>query len=148
LSLLPTPLHPSATNRTISLYGTSTFPSQALDLHLEGLTALLLSLKKVPTIRYSRASSLCATLARELNASITSAPDLWDFRRGEKPTTLVIVDRRDDPVTPLLTQWTYQAMVHELLGIDNGRVSLKDAEGVKDDMKVPAFFLRAHTPPS
>ena len=23
--------------------------------------------------------------------------------------------RRDDPVTPLLTQWTYQAMVHELV---------------------------------
>jgi hypothetical protein len=34
---------------------------------------------------------------------------------------VLIVDRRDDPVTPLLAQWTYQAMVHELLGISNNR---------------------------
>ena len=34
---------------------------------------------------------------------------------------MLIVDRRDDPVTPLLAQWTYQAMVHELLGISNNR---------------------------
>jgi len=32
----------------------------------------------------------------------------------------------DDPVTPLLQQWTYQAMIHELLGIHNNRVDLKD----------------------
>lgn len=35
-----------------------------------------------------------------------------------------MVDRRNDPVTPLLTQWTYQAMVHELVGIHNGRVTI------------------------
>lgn len=32
--------------------------------------------------------------------------------------------RKDDPVTPLLTQWTYRAMVHELIGISNNRVLL------------------------
>jgi len=39
------------------------------------------------------------------------------------------LDRRDDPVTPLLTQWTYQAMVHEMLGIKNNRVDLSSAPG-------------------
>lgn len=51
--------------------------------------------------------------------------DLFDFRRGDTSPVLLILDRRDDPVTPLLTQWTYQAMIHELLTIHNGRVSLK-----------------------
>jgi hypothetical protein len=37
-----------------------------------------------------------------------------------------VLDRRNDPVTPLLSQWTYQAMVHELMGINNGRVSLPE----------------------
>jgi hypothetical protein len=34
------------------------------------------------------------------------------------------MDRRNDPMTPLLSQWTYQAMIHELLEIRNGRVDL------------------------
>lgn len=33
---------------------------------------------------------------------------LFDFRRTESSPLLLIVDRRDDPVTPLLNQWTYQ----------------------------------------
>lgn len=44
-------------------------------------------------------------------------------------TLLLILDRRNDPVTPLLTQWTYQAMVHEQLGIQHGRVQLSEATG-------------------
>lgn len=38
------------------------------------------------------------------------------------------IDRRNDPVTPLLSQWTYQAMVHEMLGINNGRVRIDGEE--------------------
>lgn len=52
---------------------------------------------------------------------------LFDFRRSEKSPILILLDRRNDPVTPLLTQWTYQGMVHEELGIENGRVSLSNA---------------------
>ena len=44
---------------------------------------------------------------------------------------LLLVDRRDDPVTPLLSQWTFQAMVHELIGIDDNRVDLKDVPAVR-----------------
>ena len=29
----------------------------------------------------------------------------------------------------MLQQWTYQAMVHELIGIDNNRVDLRGAPG-------------------
>mmetsp|Transcript_26975 Transcript_26975/g.43432 ORF Transcript_26975/g.43432 Transcript_26975/m.43432 type:complete len:370 (-) Transcript_26975:4580-5689(-) len=59
---------------------------------------------------------------------------LFDFRDGQS-SLLLVLDRKDDPVTPLLTQWTYQAMVHELLGIRNNRVSMKNAPGVKSDME-------------
>jgi vacuolar protein sorting-associated protein 45 len=33
---------------------------------------------------------------------------LFDFRRTEVAPLLLVIDRRDDPVTPLLNQWTYQ----------------------------------------
>ena len=66
----------------------------------------------------------------------TANPSLFDFRRTDVSPLLLILDRRNDPVTPLLSQWTYQAMVHELLGITNGRVSLADADGVRPELKV------------
>lgn len=44
---------------------------------------------------------------------------------------LLVLDRVDDPVTPLLTQWTYQAMVHELLTIKNNVVDLKHCKNVR-----------------
>ena len=34
-------------------------------------------------------------------------------------------------MTPLLSQWTFQAMVHELISIDDNRVDLKDVPGVR-----------------
>lgn len=37
-------------------------------------------------------------------------------------SVLIILDRATDPVTPLLNQWTYQAMLHELIGMNNNRV--------------------------
>ena len=38
-------------------------------------------------------------------------------------------------MTPLLNQWTYQAMVHELLGIDNNRVDLRGKPGVPSELE-------------
>jgi len=35
---------------------------------------------------------------------------LFDFRRGDGATLLLVLDRVDDPVTPLLSQWTYQVL--------------------------------------
>lgn len=144
LNILPTPLHPSATQRVMPLYGStpSTFSahSPALSRHLEGLTALLLSLKKRPIVRFERMSGMARALGEALvgsmNAPAHGGESLWDFRKTATAPLLLILDRRNDPVTPLLTQWTYQAMVHELLGITNGRVSLGDAPDVRDDMKV------------
>ncbi|GAA5820648.1 hypothetical protein JCM10212_004317, partial [Sporobolomyces blumeae] len=169
LSLMPTPLHPSPTQRTYALYGESpsTFSSTSpsYDRHVSGLTAVLLSLKKKPVVRYERMSPLARRLAQDVVSSMTGSTssssssssaknpigqsDLWEFRRTERPPVLIVLDRRNDPVTPLLTQWTYQAMVHEELGVENGRVSLKDAPDVREEVKElvlspdqDAFFSR------
>ena len=47
----------------------------------------------------------------------------------------VLLDRRLDPITPLLNQWTYQAMVHELIGMNNNRVDLTGREEVPAEMQ-------------
>ncbi|UZJ52979.1 hypothetical protein CBS101457_002299 [Exobasidium rhododendri] len=108
----------------------------ALERHTNGLVALLLSLKKKPVVRYERMSSLARKLGEEVHYQMQSAlPSLFDFRRTDSSPVLLILDRRNDPVTPLLSQWTYQAMVHEMIGINNGRVSLQDAEGVRPELR-------------
>lgn len=37
---------------------------------------------------------------------------LFDFRKSELAPLLLVIDRRDDPVTPLLNQWTYQVDIN------------------------------------
>lgn len=103
--------------------------------HIDGLTALLLSLKKKPIIRYEKMSSMARKLGQELQYQFSAESQLFDFRPSATPPLLLILDRRNDPVTPLLSQWTYQAMVHELIGIQNGRVDLSQVPDIADDLK-------------
>lgn len=102
----------------------------------EGVIALLLSLKKKPLIRYQKNSLLSKKLATEMRYQMTQEDQLFEFRKTDTPPILLIIDRRDDPVTPLLTQWTYQAMVHEMLGIENGRVNMSDVPEIRPEFKV------------
>ncbi|KAJ7644229.1 Sec1-like protein [Roridomyces roridus] len=118
------------------LYG-STFNSwhpSALERTVQGITAVLLSLKKKPIIRYEKMSGMAKKLAVEMNHRIQSESTLFDFRLTQMPPLLLILDRRNDPVTPLLSQWTYQAMVHELLGIQNGRVDLSMVPDIRPEL--------------
>ncbi|KXT03470.1 hypothetical protein AC578_1566 [Pseudocercospora eumusae] len=101
----------------------------------EGVLAMLLALKKKPLIRFEKNSLLCKKLATEVRYAMTQEEQLFDFRKPDTPPILLLIDRREDPVTPLLTQWTYQAMVHELLGIENGRVNLSEVPDVRPEFK-------------
>ncbi|KAI1844678.1 hypothetical protein JX266_009134 [Neoarthrinium moseri] len=109
--------------------------TDALQRSTEGLMAVLLSLKKKPLIRYEKNSLLAKKLATEVRYNITQEEQLFDFRRVDTPPILLILDRREDPATPLLNQWTYQAMVHHLLGINNGRVDLGDVPEIRPELR-------------
>ncbi|MCJ1485310.1 vacuolar protein sorting-associated protein 45 [Schaereria dolodes] len=107
----------------------------ALQRTTEGVLAVLLSLKKRPLIRYEKNSLMAKKLSTEVRYQMTQEEQLFDFRKTDTPPILLILDRRDDPITPLLTQWTYQAMVHELLGIHNGRVDLSEVPEIRPELK-------------
>ncbi|WVO21862.1 uncharacterized protein IAS62_003182 [Cryptococcus decagattii] len=109
---LPSPLH---------------LPPPTLNSHLNTILSVLLSLKKRPVIRWERMSQAGRMLAQAVSGEMNQGKyrDLFEFRGTQGPSPLLLIlDRRNDPVTPLLTQWTYQAMVHELFGITNGRIHL------------------------
>lgn len=104
---------------------------------VDGLISVLLSLKLRPVIRFRQGSEMAQQLGKLVYEKITKESTLFEFRvhEGAPPPLLLILDRRDDPVTPLLNQWTYQAMVHELLGIRNNRVDLSGIEAAPKDMR-------------
>ncbi|TFY69920.1 hypothetical protein EVJ58_g126 [Rhodofomes roseus] len=144
LNHMPSASHP--------LYGSSpnSWDPKALERAVQGVTAVLLSLKKKPVIRYERSSPMAKKLGVEIQHRMQSESSLFDFRLTQVPPLLLILDRRNDPVTPLLSQWTYQAMVHELLGIQNGRVDLSLLPDIRPELKEVTLtpstdpFFQAH----
>lgn len=74
----------------------------------QGLFSLLLSLKKRAIIRYESSSEPCKRLAEKLRDLVRREATLIENNipfNGETPMPqLLIIDRRDDPVTPLLNQ--------------------------------------------
>jgi vacuolar protein sorting-associated protein 45 len=119
--------------------GTSWAPqhSHLYERNLKGLQGMMLALKRQPSmIRYAGHSKCAEEVAKDIHDAI-STDEIFHFRarRGSTGMLLLVLDRRDDPVTPLLSQWTYQAMVHELLGLNNHRVILKGAPNVPKDLE-------------
>jgi len=130
-----------AANRDTFSFGvTSCVPSSQEEFSLVhdriclGLSSVFLSLKKTPIIRYQRNSEQATRIAQDLERLIDRETALFDSKADTSPI-LLILDRKDDPVTPLLTQWTYQAMVHDLIGMVNNRVDLKYVPGIKPELQ-------------
>ncbi|KAJ3331949.1 vacuolar protein sorting-associated protein 45 [Blyttiomyces sp. JEL0837] len=113
----------------------ATWDNRTFQRTTEGILSVLLALKKKPLVRYARTSTLAKKLAAEIAYQIQQEGPLFDFRKTDTPPILMILDRRNDPVTPLLNQWTYQAMVHELFGINNGRVDLSSIADVRPELR-------------
>jgi vacuolar protein sorting-associated protein 45 len=115
---------------------------------VEGLSSVLLATRKNPIIRYQRASDACARIAKSLTDKMTKDAELFEGScSGSASTMLFIIDRREDPITPLLNQWTYEAMTHELIGIGLNRVNIKKVTSVKSTTEAPEVVLSVDTDP-
>lgn len=114
-------------------------PANKFDRCTECISAVMLSLRHGFQVRYSGGSEVAARVARSL-CQLTGVEqrELFDFgeRDGASNSTVLILDRREDPVTPLLSQWTYQAMVHELLGGLRDNVVRMGGTGVSKDVGI------------
>ena len=100
---------------------------------VEGLFASALALRMHPSVRYARASPICFKIAQQLQSKIDAENILFDQLGATSQSVVLLVDRRSDPITPLLNQWTYQAMCHELIGLEKNRMDLGKSPGVKKE---------------
>ncbi|GIL89317.1 hypothetical protein Vretimale_11146 [Volvox reticuliferus] len=124
---------------------------ELIDRCVQGLSAVFLALRRRPIIRYQRGSELVAQLAKSLHLlTYKQEAAVFDFGASRSgPPVVLLLDRRDDPVTPLLSQWSYQAMVHELVGIHDNIVRLTSTK-IPEQFREIVFdarqdeFLRRH----
>ncbi|KNH03777.1 vacuolar protein sorting-associated protein [Perkinsela sp. CCAP 1560/4] len=96
---------------------------------VDGIISALGALKRYPTeIRYQGNSNLCSKLVNSLGGAIDSNRDIFLSKRSKNTEihgcSLLLIDRTEDPFTPLLTPWTYEAMIHEFLGFDLNSIVL------------------------
>jgi vacuolar protein sorting-associated protein 45 len=98
----------------------------------EGLASLMVAQRRRPYIRFQRNSPLVQRVAAELVNILKSDPGLYDY--PARDAVLLLADRSDDPLTPLLTPWTYQAMLHEHIGLRSNTLKLPaDVQGAEEE---------------
>lgn len=108
------------------------------------LVSLCASLNEYPYIRFNKASPVCTTLAqtfkKKMDRFVAANPEWWyhgSGGSGKKSTelersTLLLLDRATDCLTPLMHDFTYQPMVQDLLKIDGDQITCK-VEGKNPD---------------
>eukprot|EP01062_Namystynia_karyoxenos_P062621 TRINITY_DN55503_c0_g1_i1.p1 TRINITY_DN55503_c0_g1~~TRINITY_DN55503_c0_g1_i1.p1 ORF type:complete len:596 (+),score=257.78 TRINITY_DN55503_c0_g1_i1:96-1883(+) len=82
----------------------------------DSIVAALLALRKRPLLRYQGNSPIATRLAGRVAERMQEQQELFASERKDD-SVILFVDRKDDAVTPLLTQWTYEAMVHNEFGV-------------------------------
>lgn len=103
-----------------------------------GLLSVIMSLRVIPQVRYLSQSDPCFYIANKLSRKleIELTEKRSDYRVDDR-AIVIITERKEDIVTPLLIPWTYQAMIHEYIGLANNKVDLvnrqKIALGVMED---------------
>ena len=100
-------------------------------LYGKKLATLCITLNEFPNIRYQSSSPISKIVANTLNqtlleykrANATFAPYGDDGNTERERGQIIILDRIFDPLTPLMHEYTYQAMANDLLEVDeNGLI--------------------------
>jgi vacuolar protein sorting-associated protein 45 len=92
---------------------------------VDGLFSVCMAIRRVPTISYSVDSKLSQKIAESLSDRVDKeyTQNHRDFL--SEGVDLLIFDRREDPITPLIYNWSYQSLVNEFLGIEANSVKIK-----------------------
>mmetsp|Transcript_17574 Transcript_17574/g.42325 ORF Transcript_17574/g.42325 Transcript_17574/m.42325 type:complete len:657 (+) Transcript_17574:41-2011(+) len=142
------------TNAFHMLYSPVSVPKNAMAHTIaDRLLSCCITLGERPVVRYqasttgssgqaaSVAQDACGKIAKLLEQSLTNferqhgANNAWWGPRRNPPATILIVDRSADPLSPLMHEYSYQAMVHDVVGIKGGKYSYKatNAKGEETD---------------
>lgn len=122
--------HVDTSNALARLYGRA---DEALPLTVgRKLASMCISLNEFPNIRYQASSPAARAIADTVNRALTAykrtntafRPNGEEANGERDRGQLLIVDRTFDPLSPLMHEYTYQAMANDLLDISaDGTIS-------------------------
>eukprot|EP00904_Undaria_pinnatifida_P003071 jgi/Undpi1/12765/HiC_scaffold_6.g02433.m1 len=103
------------------------------------LVTLCATLGEFPHIRFAadgggRTEGVARSFQANMEAFVGNSPG-WNFRGQDSRAadggraTLLLLDRADDLLSPLMHEFTYQCLVEDLLGIQDGRVTYTSETG-------------------
>ena len=112
------------------------------------LVTVCATLNEYPHIRYSKSSKVCDGLAnlfhKKMDEFVASNPSWWyhgggkDARQSQRDrAVLLLLDRADDCMTPLMHDFHYQSMVYDLLNVKGDRITTQ-AETAEDATETEA----------
>ena len=104
------------------------------------LVTVCATLNEYPHIRYPESSKVGSKIAKlfhkKMDDFVSQNPNWWYHGGPSKSSssgsaksergTLLLLDRANDCLTPLMHDFTYQSMVHDLLKMDGDRISYKN----------------------
>ncbi|GMH84407.1 hypothetical protein TrVE_jg5150 [Triparma verrucosa] len=95
------------------------------------LVTVCATMNEYPHVRFDKRSRVARETAQEfherLNVFMSQNPSWW-FHGGQSHTTrsrstLLLLDRTSDPLTPLLHEFTYEAMLNDLLPLNGDAIT-------------------------
>jgi len=106
-------------------------PSPLQDRMIAKLVTVCATLNEYPHVRYPAKNRLCESLAnlfqQKMNEFVGANSSWWYNGDGTHPNseraTILILDRKDDCLSPLIHEFTYEAMVNDLLPVDDDRIT-------------------------
>jgi len=99
------------------------------------LVTVCATLNEYPHIRFRQSSAVCSSLASifhlKMDEFVAQNPTWWYHggpNKGQQGSqreraTLLLLDRADDCLTPLMHDFHYQAMVHDLLAMEGDKIT-------------------------
>lgn len=114
----------------------------------EKLVTVCATLNEYPHIRYKQSSGICTSLASvfhlKMDEYVSQNPSWWyhggpvkNQAANRERGTLLLLDRADDCLTPLMHDFIYQSMVQDLLKMDGDRITFQ-AETKNDPSRTEA----------
>mmetsp|Transcript_13272 Transcript_13272/g.27859 ORF Transcript_13272/g.27859 Transcript_13272/m.27859 type:complete len:676 (+) Transcript_13272:213-2240(+) len=115
-------------------------PSKVMNKIVTKLVTVCATLNEYPHVRFPAENKLCKTLAfafqDKMNDFVGSNDSWWyhgdAFHQNEERSTLILLDRRGDCLSPLIHEFTYEAMVNDLLPIEDDRITYESSIDAKE----------------
>ena len=98
------------------------------DRSVQAISSFLLAHKRPACVRYQHSSGACKSIAQSFKDLVNTEQEIHGFQSRAGTPLLLLFDRREDPVSPLIKPWTYQAMLHEYVGMTRNTVDLRSLQ--------------------